>query len=143
MPNLVRIHEEAIAAGLGVVTVRWSGEAFSFDWESEPTSEQLAQANQIAQTYQDALSLNWPGLLSALQGSTVLGKCYLAAQGSPAVGAALNMVVTSLIGTRDLNNLEWAIGELRTALGANDFTAEELAWVNSQLSANGFALTLG
>lgn len=142
MPSLSEIHNALISAGLAVVCVRQDQSGMSFDFEGEPTSEELTQAQAIAASVTEEVKLNWSGLLSALQGSAVLGKCYLAAQQSPAVGAALNMVVTSLIGTRDLNNLEWAIRELRTALGENDLTPEELAWVNGQLSANGFSLML-
>lgn len=114
---------------------------------------------------------NWAGLLSSLRGSAVYSRLYTAANDAEAntvaaTRAALRAsnpftllqdtmqvmalrveagLVTPESNTAALADLEFAIASLRLAMAetaAGDLSSEEITWINTQLTANGFGLQL-
>lgn len=98
---------------------------------------------------------NWEGLMISLRGTPIYAKLYVAStQPDSDTVAALtktiqaNTALTLLqdsIKFQSLTDMEFAIAQLRSVLASTtlgDFSPEEIDWINTQLSSNGFPLQL-
>lgn len=114
---------------------------------------------------------DWRGLFNALRATPVYGRLYSAANDAEANTIAATRkaltannsftllqdtmqtmalraeagLVTAATNAAALADLEFAIAQLRSTMAtteAGDLSAEELAWINTQLSSNGFGLQL-
>ena len=100
---------------------------------------------------------DWDGLVNSLRGTAVFAKIYVAAtQPETNTIAALTktlkantgytLLMDTLTKTHNLQDLQFALGQLRAALGSistvGDFTADEIAWINERLVAHHFPIQL-
>lgn len=85
---------------------------------------------------------DWAGLLSDLRGSEVWAKSFVAASTSIAANSAWTLLYSTLTGTnRHFPDLMFSIGALRNAMAATeggDFTADQVATINTIMTNRGF-----
>lgn len=93
-----------------------------------------------------AVRENWDGLVIALRGSSFWGKVYTAAGRTLKANVAWTLLYGTLTKTHNLQDLNFAIVEIREAMrgitGIGDFTTEEITALNQLLDDNGFTLRL-
>lgn len=93
-----------------------------------------------------APTANWEGLIAALRGTPIWAKTFSAAGRTVKANAAWTLLYGTLTATRNLEDLQFAIAEMRGAMrgvsAIGDFTPEELATLNQLLQDHGFSFTL-
>lgn len=89
---------------------------------------------------------NWPQLEALLMESAPWDRVYQASGRTIKSSAAFTLLLNTITVSRRLPTLEFAIGEMRSAMagltGIGDFTAEEIAEINGYLEAAKFDLRL-
>lgn len=89
---------------------------------------------------------NWPKLEALLMESAPWDRVYQASGRTIKSSAAFTLLLNTITVSRRLQTLEFAIGEMRSAMagltGIGDFTAEEIAEINGYLEAAKFDLRL-
>jgi len=99
---------------------------FAVDWlaDSDPMVLSFLQRDP---------PLDWEKLYISFQSSVFLGKANAAAQISLPAGTALMFVISAVTNTKDVNDLAWAVTNVREAMVATtigDFTPEEIESIN-------------
>lgn len=88
---------------------------------------------------------NWQGLENMLRASAIWQKAFEVSMLSLPAQSATTLLLSTITSTRNLQDLEFAIGFLRQqmqALPVGDFTTQEITLMNQALEANGFSLRL-
>lgn len=89
--------------------------------------------------------VNWQGLENSLRASPIWQKCFEVSMLSLPAQSATTLLLSTITSTRNLQDLEFAIGFLRQqmqTLPVGDFTTQEITLMNQALEANGFSLRL-
>jgi len=96
--------------------------------------EWLADSDPMVLAFLQRDSLpDWQKLYTSLQSSIFLGKANAAAQTSLPAATALMFLVSAITTTKDVNDLAWAVANVREAMAATptgDFTPEEIESIN-------------
>ena len=89
----------------------------------------------------DTTGPRWEGLLSTLRGSPLWAKVFTASKANLDCNSSFTVLYGTLSSDRNIDTLEWAIGAMRASMVAasiGDFTADEIAEINTMLSSNRF-----